>query len=83
MTLDPVKLGRAVIFMKYFASVVSLIFRQKTLIWNEITFLASNLLNFAGLVENELMKNICKKLPMFLFLSNLSLLIVKILRAYN
>ena len=32
MTLDPVKLGRAVTFMKYFASVVSLIFLPKTFI---------------------------------------------------
>ena len=70
-------------FMKYLASVVSLIF-PKTLIWNKITFPASNSLNFEEMVENELMKSISKKkLPIFLFLSNLSLLIVKILRAYN
>ena len=42
-------------------------------------FPASNLLNFAELVEKELMKNISKKN----FLTNLLLLIVKILRAYN
>ena len=57
-----VKLGGAVTFMKYLASVVSLIFLPKTLIWNKITFLASNLLNFAELVENVLMKSICKKI---------------------
>ena len=34
MTLNRVKLGDAVTFMKYFASVVSLIFLPKTLIWN-------------------------------------------------
>ena len=62
MTLNRVKLGRAVTFMKYLASVVSLIFLAKTLIWNKITLPASNSLNLAKLVENELMKNIYKKL---------------------
>ena len=38
MTLNRVKLWRAVTFMKYRASVVSLIFLPKTLIWNKITF---------------------------------------------
>ena len=61
MTLNRVKLGRAVTFMKYLASVVPLIFLPKTLFWNKITFSASNLLNFAELVENELMKSISKK----------------------
>ena len=40
MTLNLVKLGRAVTFIKYLASVVSLIFPVLTLIWNKITFLA-------------------------------------------
>ena len=61
MTLSRVKLGHAVTFMKYLASVVSLIFLPKTLIWNKVAFTASNLLNFAELVENELMKNVSKK----------------------
>ena len=61
MTLNRVKLGRAVTFMKYLASVVSLIFLAKTLIWNKITFSASNLLNFAELVEHEPLKSIYKK----------------------
>ena len=56
MTLNRVKLGRAVTFMKHLASVVSVIFLPKTLIWNKITFPPSNLLKFAELVENELMK---------------------------
>ena len=81
MTLNRVKLGRAVTFMKYLASVVSLIILPKTL--NKITFPASNWLNFGQLVENELMKNISKKLPIFVFPSNLSLLTVNILIAYN
>ena len=84
MTPNRVKLGCAVTFMKYLASVVSLIFLPKTLNWNKIKFPASNLLNFAELVENELMKSISKKkLKILLFLSNLLLLIVRILRTYN
>ena len=75
MTLNRVKLGRTFIFMKHLASLVSLIFPPKTLIWNKITFPASNLLNFAELVKNQLIKCISKKLPTFFFLSNLSLLI--------
>ena len=58
MTLNPVKLGRAVTFMKYLVRVVPLIFLPKTLIWNKITFPARNLLNFAEMVENQLMKSI-------------------------
>ena len=62
MTLKCVKLGRAATFMKYLASVVSLIFLAKTLIWNKVTFPASNLLNLAELVLNEPMKSIYKKI---------------------
>ena len=84
MVLNRVKLGRTVTFMKYFAGVVSLIFLSKTLIWNNIMFTTSNSLEFVGLVENGLMRSISKKvLPISLFLSNSSLLILKILRAYN
>ena len=75
MTLNSVKLGRAVTFMKYLAGVVSLIFLAKTLVWNKITFPPSNLQNFAELVENEPLKSIYKKnLPIFFFLSDLLLL---------
>ena len=82
MTLNRVKLGRAVAFMKYLASIVSLLFLSKILIWNKITCPASNSLNFVELVANVLMKSISKKtLLIFLFLSKLSLLIIKILRA--
>ena len=38
MTLNRVKLGRAITFMKYLASVVSLIFLVETLICNKIKF---------------------------------------------
>ena len=62
MTLNRIKLGRSVTFMKYFASVVSLIFLPRTLIWNKITFSASNLLNLTEPVENELMKRIFEKI---------------------
>ena len=61
MTLNRVELGGAVTFMKYLANLVSLIFLPKTLVWNKITFSASNSLNFAELVENELTKSIFKK----------------------
>ena len=61
MTLNRTKLGHAVTFMKYLAGVVSLIFLTKTLIWNKITFPASNLQNFAELAENEPLKSIYKK----------------------
>ena len=57
MTLNRVKLGCGVTFMKYLTGVVSLMFLLKTLIWNKITFLALNLLNFAQLAE---MKSISK-----------------------
>ena len=62
-----VKQGRAVTFMKYLTSVVSLIFLPKTLIWNKTTFPASNSLNLAELVVNELMKSIYKKLYQYFF----------------
>ena len=84
MTLNRVKLGRVVTFTKYLDNIVSLIFLPKTVIWKKITFPASNSLNFAELVENGLVRSFFKKnYLIFLFLSNLSLLIVKILRAYN
>ena len=70
--------------MKYFAGAVSLIFLTKTLIWNKVTFRLSNSLNLADLVVNELTKSISKKnLSILLFLSDLSLLIVNTLRAFN
>ena len=56
MTLNCVRLRHAVTVMKYL-SVVSLIFLVETLIWNKITFPASNSLNLAELVINEPMKN--------------------------
>ena len=61
MTLNRVKLERAVTFMEYLACSVSLIFLPKTLIFNKITFLASISLNLPKLVVNELMKSIYKK----------------------
>ena len=58
MTLNCVKLGRTVTIMKYLASVVPLIFLLETLICNKIMFSASNSLNLAKVVVNELMKSI-------------------------
>ena len=84
MTLNRVKLGRAVTLMKYRANIVSLIFLPKTLNWNKITFLESNWRNLAELVVNELMKSIPEtKFPIFLSLPDVSLLNIKISRAYN
>ena len=53
MTLNRVKLGRVVTFMNYLASVVSLIYLSKTLIWNNTTFSASNSLILVELMVNE------------------------------
>ena len=84
MTLNCVKLRGAVTFMKYLAGVASLTFLAKTLIWNKITFPASNLMNLAEMVVNDPMESIYKKnLPIFLFLFHLSLLNLKTSRAYN
>ena len=58
MTPNCLKLVRAVTFLKNLASVVSFIFLLKTLIWNKITFPASNSLNFAELVKNEHMMSL-------------------------
>ena len=67
MTYNRVKLGRAGTFMKYIASVVSLIFLSKALTWNKMILLASNLRNFAELMENELMKSVSKKIYQYSF----------------
>ena len=83
MTLNRVVLGCAVTVMKYAASVVSLMFLPNIFIWNKITFQPSNSLNLAKLVVNELTKSIQKNLPAFLFLSDLSLINVRIARVYN
>ena len=61
MILNCLKLGRAVTFMKYLASVASLTFLAKTLIWNNINFPTLNSMNLAELVENEPMKGIYQK----------------------
>ena len=61
MTPNRVKLGRTVTFMKYLASVVSLIFLPKTLIWNKTTFPTSKSLNFAELMEIKLVKEYFRK----------------------
>ena len=60
MTLNCVKPGRAATFMKYLATVVSLIFLPEALISNKITFPLLNSLNLAELVVNRIMKSISK-----------------------
>ena len=49
MTLNRVKLGLTVTFMKYLARVAFLIFLTKALIWIKIKFPAPGSLNFPGL----------------------------------
>ena len=62
----------------------SYFYETKTLIWNKIMFGLSNLLNLAEMVEKDLIKSISKKdLAILLFLSDLSLLIVKTSGAYH
>ena len=80
MTLNSVKLERTVTFVKHLASVVSLIFLVLNLIWNKITFPASNMLNLAQLVVNKPMNNIYKKITNLFDLSPLN---VKTSRAHN
>ena len=60
--LNRVKLGRTVTFMKYLASVVSLVFLPETLTWNKITFWLSNSLKHAQLEVNQLTERISKKI---------------------
>ena len=67
MTINRVKLGHAVTFVKYLASVISLLFLRKTLIWNKITLPASNALNLTELVVDELMNSICKIIYQYSF----------------
>ena len=82
MTLNCVKLGRAVTCMKYLASVVPLIFQAETLNWNHVPGIKFAEPCRAGgewAYEEYLQKN----LQIFLFLFDLSLLNVMISRAYN
>ena len=61
MKVNCPKLGLTVGFMKYLASVITLIFLSKTLIWNKITLRLANVLNLAELLVNELTKSIPQK----------------------
>ena len=61
MTLNRIKLGRAVTFMEFLASAVSLIFLPKVLNWNKITFRISNSPNLTELVVNELRTRVSKE----------------------
>ena len=80
MILNRVKLGRAVTFMKYLASINSLTFLPKTLILTKMAFTISHSLTFSGLVANELQTRL--SLNVFTnthFLSNSSIIYAKIL----
>ena len=75
-----VKLGHAVTFLKWIASIISL----KISIWNKIALLVSNLLNFPKLVVNVLRKEYLQNcLTIFLFLSELSLINIYIFHIYH
>ena len=65
--LNRVKLVRTLNLMEYLASAALLIFLQKTLIWNKITFEVSNSLNLAELLVNQLTKSISKKIYEYSF----------------
>lgn len=67
MALNHVKLELAFTFMADLASVVSLTFLPKFLLWSKITFSTSNSLNSTELLVNELMKNIYKKVYQYSF----------------
>ena len=67
MTLNSVKLGRPVTFMKCLASIVSLILPPKTLIFKKFLLPASDSLNIAELVVNELINSISKNFTNILF----------------
>ena len=78
------KLGRPVAFMKYLASVVSLISLPKTLIWNEIAFSGIRFAEFFRAGGRLVYEGYLQKLlEIFFLLFSLSLLIVKVLRAYD
>ena len=83
MSLNRGKLRCAVTFIKYLASVVTLIFLALTLIWNKITFPTQKTLHLAQLVVNKAMNSMYKKKAIFLFLFDLSLLIVEASRTHN
>ena len=84
MTLNCIKLGRAVTFMEYLASVDSLIFPAKAIIWNKILFavsvFAESCRTGAKSVYEEYLKQI---LSIFFFLFDFLLLNVKMSRVYN
>ena len=66
-------------FMKNLASWVTLSILSKILIWNKMTFLASNSLKLAGLAVNQLKRTHQKYLPIFIFIYNfVEIIIAKI-----
>ena len=68
MILNYAKLGHVFTLLKDLASVVTLSFLLKTLIWNKMAFLASNSTKPAGLEVNLLKKTICKNIYQSSFL---------------
>ena len=72
MILNRIKLEleRAVIFIKYIAKVVPLIFSPKTLILNKLVLPVSNSLKVLQLVQNELQKTFSESIYQHLFLAS-------------
>ena len=83
MTLNRVKLGRAVTFMKYHASAFSLIFRPYINFNFELN--RASAIKFTESCraggKSAYKENLQKHLPISLFPSNLSLFVLNILRA--
>ena len=76
LILNHIKLGRIVTFMKYFGSVISLIFLAKILFWNKIAFPELNSINVPDLVVDKPKKVFAKNIhqyPFFYSMVNLYL----------
>ena len=84
MIFNHVKLDRAVIFINYDASVVLLTFLPNTLNWNKMMLPESNLLNLLELVKKSIKEDFLRNcLTLVLFVYNLSVLKVNVLKANN
>ena len=79
MTLNRVKLGCAVTFMKYLTSVVFLIYLAETLFWIKVTFAESCRTGGKWAYVEYIQRNLQK----FFFIFDFALCNVSISRAYN
>ena len=83
MILNRIKLERTVIFIKYIAVVVPLVFPPKILIWNTMVLPAVDFLKVLELVENGLEKTSSERINNIFFTYDLSRLNVNALEANN